>query len=94
LTIEQIYRYAVGMKRVFKIYAAVFFLSAFQIPMSAQTTPLKSAQAVLSDSLYTLFSAEHFDVEKQYLQNTMSDNFPYNIIVSFGEKNGKTEVRS
>ena len=107
LTIEQIYRYAVGMKRVFKICAAVFFFSAFQIPTAAQTEPPKSVQPVplsplqteplksertlLSDSLYTLFSEEHFDVEKQYLQNTMSENFPYNIIVSFGEKNGKTE---
>ena len=123
MTIEQIYRYAVGMKRVFKICAAVFFLSAFQIPAAARTEPskfvqpvlssplqtvpqkpsqtvpsksvqtvsLKSARALLSDSLYALFLEEDFDVEKQYLQNTMSDNFPYNIIVSFGEKNGKTE---
>lgn len=69
------------MKRVFKICAAVFLLSAFQIPSAAQTEPVKSKQAGLSDFLYAFFLKEGFDAERQYLQNTQSKDFPYNVLI-------------
>lgn len=78
------------MKRVFKICAALFLLFAFQIPSAAQTKPVKSKQAGLSDFLYAFFLKEGFDVQKQYLQHTMSDEFPYNIFV-FPPKDGNGE---
>ncbi|WP_428770147.1 hypothetical protein V1L52_12620 [Treponema sp. HNW] len=76
------------MKRVFKICAAVFFLSAFQIPAAAENRPLKAQEALHSDFLYAFFLKEGFEVERQYLQNTMTQDFPYNVLVSSGKKNG------
>lgn len=95
MTIKQIYRYAVAMKAVFKALC-LFFLccSAYtlkaQIKWQAHTQDIqtknagisKSENARFSDFLYDELSKSGFAAEKQLLQNTLSSDFPYNVIVA------------
>ena len=95
MTIKQIYRYAVAMKAVFKA-VCLFFLCCSAYTLKAKVSqPIQNTQNIqtesaaitksdtarFSDSLYEELTKNGFTAEKQLLQNTLSSDFPYNVIV-------------
>jgi len=70
------------MKRLGKTSAVFFFLCAFYIHHTGYAAQPRAPQVLYSERLYNFFSAQGFETEKQTLQNTLSYDFPYNVIVS------------
>ena len=89
LTVKRIYRYAVPMKSVSAAACVLLLLAAFQSSIPLQAETVKSEQALYSDFLYDFFARKGLNPERQLLQNTLSQDFPYNVIVSVNK--GKSE---
>lgn len=97
LTIKQNYQYAVSMKLLRCICFIIVLLFTCTLVTGQDDFKIqKSMEALASDSLYELFTKEGFNPEKQLLDNTFSENFPYNIIINPGtflEKDSQTEKK-
>lgn len=74
------------MNKCFKFICVFFIFFSF-------SQLIYSNNAEISKELYTAFKLEGFDCHKQLLENTQSENFPYNIVLPFySEKNEKNPL--
>ncbi len=62
-------------------YACLFLLFS-QILFAQENEIKKSTQALKSDELYRIFLKNNSNPQKQLLENTQSEEFPYNIIIN------------
>ncbi|OJF77599.1 MAG: hypothetical protein BKP49_01050 [Treponema sp. CETP13] len=58
---------------------------------SLLATSLKSSQTITSDKLFFYFEDLNLHPQKQLLSNSLSDNFPYNIIITFNNEKSELE---
>ena len=79
------------MKSVSAAACVLLLLAAFQSSIPLQAETVKSEQALYSDFLYDFFAHNGLNPERQLLQNTLSQDFPYNVIVSVNK--GKSEKK-
>ena len=91
LTEKSLHRYAVVMKPVSAAACVLLLLAAFQSSIPLQAETFKSDQALYSDFLYDFFAHKGLNPERQLLQNALSQDFPYNVIVSVNK--GKSEKK-
>ncbi|MGI5173652.1 hypothetical protein H0R92_08635 [Treponema sp. OMZ 840] len=80
------------MKPAFKILCIALLLCILQTRSLLHAEATKSAQALYSDFLYDFFEKSGFKPEKQLLQNTLSYEFPYNVVIALNKEKDKKKL--